>query len=324
MEDNYKKQNIKKFYEEKRIIGSYYYQKQKASSILVTADIHYHPHVNKELYKLLISHCQKVKPDYIVMPGDQIETINFIDNPKEKYFFESFLKEMADVAPLIIIPGNHEMGNFDVDKCIIRNYSDNKKSIQYFESLNRFPNIYFLNNEQIKIKNMMFLGFSPRLETYLRRGNERINEMFIEDYLKSGLKVLKGDYNLLLTHNPLLLNESLVTSSIHDFSLIDLTISGHLHDGYLPKKLDKIVGDSNFGLFFTPFASPIPGMICRGIHDFGRGYLFISQGFRKWTADISLFNAFEQIIANDVERLIITHCNSLVPITKKLTKVKTK
>ena len=84
-----------------------------------------------------------------------------------------------------------------------------------------------------------------------------------------------------------------------------------MHDGYLPKCLDNLFKNSNIGLFFTPFALPIPGMICRGIHDFGRGYLFVSQGFRKITADIALFNTLDKITANDVEQLIITNSDTI-------------
>lgn len=90
-----------------------------------------------------------------------------------------------------------------------------------------------------------------------------------------------------------------------DLDKTDLVIAGHWHDGYLPKKLDRFLGNTNTGLFFTPFRKPFPGIVCRGVHDFGRGYLFITQGFRKWTADIKLFNIFEKITANDVEKLII-------------------
>ena len=75
----------------------------------------------------------------------------------------------------------------------------------------------------------------------------------------------------------------------------------------MPKRLDKFVGKSNAGLFFTPLIAPYPGIICRGVHDFGRGYLFVSQGYRKWTADIPIFNAFEKLTANDVENIIIAN-----------------
>ena len=153
----------------------------------------------------------------------------------------------------------------------------------------------------------MFLGFNPRLATYLKKDSPETNEMFIEDYIKSGLKMAEADYNILNAHNPIPFFNKDVKDGISDFKFTDLVVSAHLHDGYMPKSLDKFLGKSNAGLFFTPLFAPIPGIVCRGVHDFGRGYIFISQGFRKWTADIALFNAFEKFTANDVERLIITN-----------------
>lgn len=310
---NFKKRNVDKFYSETEIITSPYFIGNSASEIVVSSDIHYHPNVDKELYKLLVKYCRETNPDFIVMPGDLIETINFIDDLKEREFFERIIRELAEVCPVIIVPGNHEIGNFDVDKVANRNYSDNTKAINYLSSLNKIKNVYFLNNEQVSINGMTFLGFNPRLATYLKKGDKRTNDMFIEDYLKSGLKMAEDDYNVLLTHSPIILSDSEVVKSVEDFnSLTDLVISGHLHDGYLPKKLDKLLGNTSTGLFFTPLVVPVPGMICRGVHNFGRGYLFISQGFRKYTADIGLFNAFEKITANDVERLIITNPEIIV------------
>ena len=78
-----------------------------------------------------------------------------------------------------------------------------------------------------------------------------------------------------------------------------------MHDGYLPKRLDGLLGKTNAGLFLTPLVAPYPGLLCRGVHDFGRGYLFISQGYRKWTPDMAICNAFERITANDIENLTI-------------------
>lgn len=299
--------NIKKFYSETELISSYYYKSDKASSMVVASDIHYHPNVDKEIFKLLVKYVRETKPDFVLMPGDQIETIGFIDSPEERSFFEGIIQAIAEVAPVIIVPGNHEIGNFEANNHFSRDYVFNNKAIKYFESLNRFKNVYFLNNEQTKIKDIMFLGFNPRLATYLKKNDERANAAFLEDYLKSGLKMAEGDYNILLTHNPILLNNDSVVQGISDFKITDLVVTGHLHDGYMPKFLDKYLGNTNAGLFFTPKIAPYPGIWCRGIHDFGRGYIFISQGFRKWTADLALFNAFEKFTANDVEKLIISN-----------------
>lgn len=105
----------------------------------------------------------------------------------------------------------------------------------------------------------------------------------------------------------LLIKNKSVQNSISDFKKTDLVVSEYLHDGYMPKVLDKYLGNTSAGLFFTPKALPYPGIWCRGVHDFGRGYIFISQGFRKWTPDLKIFNAFEKFSANDVERLIIAN-----------------
>lgn len=304
---DFNEKNLKKFYAETELINSYYYKSDKKTSIVVASDIHYHSHVDKEIYKLLVKYVRETNPDFVLMPGDQIETISFLDNAKERDFFENIIKSMAEVAPVIIVPGNHEIANFETNNFINRNYNFNTRAIKYFETLNRFKNVYFLNNEQTKIKDIMFLGFNPRLATYLKRNDEKTNDMFIEDYLKSGLKMAEDDYNVLLAHNPILFENKTVENSIEDFKITDLVVSGHVHDGYMPKKLDKYLGKTNAGLFFTPKALPFPGIWCRGVHDFGRGYIFISQGFRKWTADLALFNAFEKFNANDVENLIISN-----------------
>lgn len=270
------KKNIDKFYSKTELISSYYYKSDKETSIVVASDIHYHSNVNKEIYRLLIKYVRETTPDFILMPGDQIETISFIDDAKERIFFENMIVAMAEVAPVIIIPGNHEIGNFEKNNFLNRDYTFNDKAIKYFETLNKFDNVYFLNNEQTKIKDIMFLGFNPRLATYLKKEDEKTNAAFIEDYLKSGLKMAEADYNILLAHNPIPFQNDDITNVIDDFKITDMVISGHLHDGYLPKSLDKYLGNTSAGLFFTPRIAPYPGILCRGVHDFGRGYIFIS------------------------------------------------
>ena len=258
----------------------------------------------------MVRYAQEAQPDFIIMPGDQVETIDFIDSTKEKEFFEGVIKSLSEVAPVLIVPGNHEQQDFSPENFKKRLNSDesNIKAMRYFESLNKISNVYFLNNAQTQIKGVTFLGFTPRPSSYQKKGDKKTEDEFIEDYLKSGLKMAEEEYNVLLTHSPIQLTSERVFSSVPDFNgLTDLVVTGHLHDGYLPKFLDKPLGKTNAGLFFTPLVAPYPGIICRGVHDFGRGYLFVSQGYRKWTANIPIMNAFEKITANDVERLFIVN-----------------
>lgn len=309
-----------KFYTTEYEISTPYFKSDYPSSIMVASDIHYHSGVVKDLFLQLVRYAQEAQPDFIVMPGDLIETIDFIDSPNEREFFEGIIRALSEIAPVIIIPGNHEIHDFSPKNFKNRLSSDGKntRAIRYFEKLGKIPNVYFLNNEQTIIKGTTFLGFSPRLSSYQKIGDKKVEEEFIEDYIKSGLKMAEEEYNILLTHSPIQIHSERVFSSVSDFSrLTDLVISGHLHDGYLPKFLDKPLGKTNAGLFFTPLVAPYPGIICRGVHDFGRGYLFISQGYRKWTANIPIMNAFERITANDVERIYIQRDDERKAIQRK-------
>ena len=303
----------KKFYVTDYQITTPNFNNKTSQKVMIVSDMHYQVNVSRDLFKIIVKYAKETKPSVIVMPGDQIETIDFTSDVDNKNFFESIIKDLSEIAPVIMIPGNHEIKNFDKEnfKNRLNNSSDiNIKALEYFKSLTKFKNVYFLNNEQIVINGINFLGFSPRLSSYQKINDRDTLKEFIEDYINCNFKVNKDTYNILLTHSPLYLTNKNILNSIPDFNdLIDLVITGHFHDGYLPKKLDKLLGKTNVGLFFTPKVFPYPGLICRGMHDFGRGYLFVSQGYRKWTADISLFNAFEKITANDIENITIVNGN---------------
>jgi len=305
--DNISERIKNKFYVDNYEITSPFY-KNNDIKLLVVGDIHYHENVNKDIFLMLISHVIKSKPNYVVIPGDLIETSGFLENIKEKEYFEYIIKSMAEICPVIMTPGNHEIANFDTKL----DRRDTTHIIKYFENLNKYKNVYFLNNEQAKIDNAVFSGFNPRLDYYFKYGQEEGNYMVMEDYIKSGLNMKEDDYNILVSHiNP---------DEYSDKQITDLTIVGHWHDGYLIKKLDKYFENTNKGLFITPFVLPHRGLVCRGMHDFGRGYLFVTQGFRKTTADIKLFNFFEKYTANDVEEITIKYSEDGIKSKKKIRK----
>lgn len=298
--------------------------KSTPTKLLVASDIHYHKHVNKTLFNLLLKYVVETKPDFIIMPGDQIETIDFIDDEKEKEFFENIILTMSKIAPIIIIPGNHEIKDFNISyfKDRLKESSDdNKKAMDYFELLGKNKNVFFLNNTSIKIDGITFYGFNPRLGSYQRINDEKTTEEFIEDYLRTGFKMEESEYNILITHSPLQLYSERVQETLQDLkNSTDLIITGHMHDGYLPKFFDSRIKNKNVGLFITPLIAPIPGILCRGVHKYGRGYLCISQGFRKWTTDLLVTNTFESITANDLECLELTNSNDEEAISFEETK----
>lgn len=299
-----KKSNINKFYETNYILESDHFNGPD-KKIVTLGDIHYHPHVDKEIYLLMLLYIYLVKPDYIVMPGDLVETIDFIDDKKEKEFFEYLIKFMAQICPVIIIPGNHELLNLQVKSIKSRIKEEHDKTIRYFESLSE-KNIYFLNNAQENIDGINFIGFSQTGDTYGKKDGKTIDSI-LNQFDKCNFRISEDEYNILITHSNLFVSISDKYKEIYALrNLIDLMISGHWHDAYLPKVLDEILGNTNVGLYCSPFILPWKGIPCRGIHEFSRGVQLISQGFRKWTADIGLFNKIERFYTNDVEQIVLT------------------
>ena len=270
------------------------------------SDIHYHPRVDKDLYMLLIEYARRTLPNYIIMPGDMIETNSFIEIEKEKMYFEWFIRSLSEICPVIMIPGNHEIHNLEVKTFFSKSSSkESIKGMNFLESLTRFKDIYFLNNTQLNLDGINFFGFSPSIETYLRR-DEKTMDLWEEEYAIANFNVDPDEYNVLLIHNSFPLTIVADSGDINDLNYYDLNISGHWHDGYLFKWLDKFIKSPYFGLSGYPNIKFNSGIIYRGIKDFGRGYLFTSQGVRTWNANILLFNLFEKICANDVEKITLT------------------
>ncbi|MBQ6135201.1 MAG: metallophosphoesterase [Bacilli bacterium] len=291
----------KKIYLEEEIIQSPHYPNEKNTDILVISDLHYHDNDDPTWYILLMDEIIKQNPDYIIMPGDIFDTN--LNSTKSKQFFERFIRCITEVCPVIAIAGNHDIASFDTKSFFSRKYGKNEKALSYLRFLSTIPNFYYLDNEQLQLGDLFIYGLNPRYETYLKYRDRRTEDLFIEDYLKCNFHISEGNYNILLNHSPHLLCNERVCQAISDFKLFDLGIAGHEHDGYLPKILDPYLKNTDVGLFFMPLVFPVPGAPCRGVREFGRGYLFISQGFAKWNSGIcSIVNG---ITEHDIERVKI-------------------
>lgn len=295
----------KKIYVEEENIQSSHFHEPGEESFLVLSDIHYHPRVDRKLYEMIIQYVIKTEPDYIIMPGDIFETDEFLDNKEALQYFDTFIRCLAEVSKVIIIPGNHDITDYNAKTFMNKQYSGESRSLKYLASLNSIPNVYFLNNEQLDISGLTFLGLNPRNETYLKKGDPRTNEMFIEDFIKGNYHLNKDQdrYNIILCHNPLPLFDQQVNDSIPEFALSDLAVAGHFHNGYIPRWLTSRLGkNSNVGIFTVPWINPIPGTECRGLHPFGReGYAYISKALRK----VGIMSG--EIFANDMGVLHISN-----------------
>ena len=291
---------LNKFFIDNYMLTSPFYN-NKSLKLLNLADFHFHKNVPREIYQILIQKIFELKPDFILMPGDIIENSNFLSDPSSMNYLISLFKELSFVSKIIIVLGNHEL---KYQKSLL-------DMLVWFKGLCNIPNIYFLENETLTIDNISFHGFSPSYDTYIKPKNLKIRDKYIKQFITSNFKINDDSYNILLTHSPILLFDPYVKKELEPLQKMDLTVSGHLHDGYLPKCLDKYFSDKQIGIYCTPYMSPFTDIYPRGIHEYGRGYILVGQGFRKYTHDNFFFNFLEKHTANDIETITLEHQKTL-------------
>lgn len=235
-----------------------------------------------ERYEGLINAVNTFKPNYILVVGDIIESHNAsITN------VENLIADLGSIAPTILSVGNHE-----------RESVEQGLSLDWFDNLERFSNVYPLNNKSIAFKDIRFTGFEPSLNAYLSKDT---NNNFIKEYQEARLfSPSKNLMNIMLVHNPEFINQE--TIKINGLKNYDLFISGHTHNGCTPTFMEPLLKQKGI---FAPYWKMFPSVDVRGITNFEKQNLFISKGFRKFTPEHKLFNYLDELYPNDIHELIL-------------------
>lgn len=269
----------------KLIVDKHFIETKKdvqVNKIVSFADIHLNPSLNKKMFKMLLNFLVNDPPEIITIPGD-IMNAKYYSDRRCLDKLEYLLTSLSEFSNVFISLGNHDI------------YKMNSNERSNFDKLNRIKNVYALDNAQVKIKNLNILGFSPTHKAY--EVEEKLgNKIFIEQFRKSNFNVSNQNFNILLNHNPLQIVDLNVQECLDNiFKYIDIIISGHLHNGYLPDEIEEnfknIIKD--YGIRETPelFPKKIISKVhyCRGMHDFKNGKLIINKGFRSYAGYIPSF-----------------------------------
>ena len=249
--------------------------------ICVISDIHHIKRLTKEFYESIVRIVIKEKLNYILIPGD------IIDDPKlllkELAMVKQlkfFIKNLSEICPVIISKGNHEIRHLNINIGLL--YKELK-----------FDNVYILDNKQIQIEDFNFLGFCPS-----NMGKERKKlikkENFIKEYNACNFKILPDKINILLCHDPLIVAQ--VYQSLRGFSRLNYCISGHMHNGLVPKCLESFFKSHGF---FGPHYTFFP-KYCRGIHYLGNTKLVVCKSLRVLTRDNILFRNLDKLYNNTI------------------------
>lgn len=246
----------------------------------ILSDIHHIKSCDSKFYSGITSVVKKEKPHYILIPGD------IIDNPKIllSNYLESlinFLKELSLLCPIIISKGNHEQKNKKIDINILYN------------KLRNLNNIYILDNNSIILGKFRFIGFSPNMDVYLKKTKDRINR-FIKEYNECHFKVNNSKINILLCHSPEVIVDAY--KNLNDFDKINYVISGHMHNGLVPKRLERCF--KTRGLLGPEYI--LLPKYCRGIHNLDKAKLIVVKSLRVLTKDNILFKIPDQFYSRNI------------------------
>lgn len=240
--------------------------------IVLLSDIHHSNHIKKKFYDKILNKIRESKPDYIVIAGDVLDYGKVIDNKKVRETLEYFIKSLGEITNTIVTVGNHDLV-YDFEKG-----GSNDKTLAWFSSLNRFPFVHYIYNQMERFNNLEFYHYTPSASWY-RKWNK---DPFYMEYNRNPLSIDNSDrYKILILHSPVSITKESNYKRLSDLtSKINLVLSGHMHNGAMPRILEFIdIKKEGLGLI-SPARKFFP-KYSRGKHKIKNMDIVISRGITK-------------------------------------------
>jgi Predicted phosphohydrolases len=229
---------------------------------------------NKTMDKLALA-IDKVRPDIIAVSGDIFRGSRYSD-PLSQMKLEYLYSLFGEIAPTTAVDGNRDKDG------------RTKKGDEYFRNLGKLvKNFYPLDNSSVQFGEINMIGFSPRVEAYSNSNIGQIaSSMFVEDWKKSRIALPKKLCNVLLSHDPhTILDEHTISQLPEIYELVSVVLCGHLHNGYVPEWLEKMIGPKigDKGILEDPRHFIVNH--CRGVHtvDGSNISVQVSKGISKYS-----------------------------------------
>ena len=207
--------------------------------ILIVNDLHFSSMITDKKLDKISNKIKELKPDYILFPGDIIDSLDSIEDTSEYIRLLSWINGLGKV---IMSLGGHDFYECDSK---IRKY---KNPLNLVKGINSLSNAYLLDNSKYEDKNVFITGYTQSMEYYnYPNNNSRIfhpvkeNKKIMKKELKSlnekiG-KVPKNKISILLAHSPVYLLDKNIQKEIKSYNYY---VSGHMHNGCVPPLLYEL------------------------------------------------------------------------------------
>ena len=213
------------------------------------SDIHFTPQISSDLLDTVLARAEKQHPNYIVIPGDSINSLDCITKSGDMKRFSAFFIRLSQIAPVIVSLGNHDFYRASKDPGGI--FSKKRQWYPEYptlliDALNKIENVHVLDNAVFEDKNAYFFGFTQTPEYFqfdrdenhsaslFHPGHEdknimlydlhELNHKLIQDLPKNKAKIA-------VIHSPVFVEDPEIASYLSEF---DFIISGHTHNGVVP------------------------------------------------------------------------------------------
>lgn len=191
--------------------------------IVLISDIHYYNKNDIYILNKVLDKIKKINPNYICISGDTIDNSSVYDFD----LLLTWLKKLASISKVIMVLGNHEF------------YLNKKNNIyklneDYINQIKKINNLYLLDNENIIINDINFIGITLPITHYMYKGESKED---FKKYIKN-IKTNNKYYNVLLCHSPINISRKDIIDSID----VDLVLCGHMHGGIVPRFLRFLFG----------------------------------------------------------------------------------
>lgn len=203
-----------------KIYNKNYNLKGVNTNIVHISDIHYYNKDDIKNLNKVLDAIEKINPEYICITGDLTDESNIYD---EDLLIE-WLSNLSSISKILLSIGNHE---FYIKKSQ-KIYGLNNN---LFNKIKNIKNLYLLDNKNIVINDINFIGLTLPIEYYHIEDNKPNMEKFFDK-----LKIDKKYYNILLCHSPV----NILDKDLLKKYNINLILCGHTHGGMIPRVLRPI------------------------------------------------------------------------------------
>ncbi len=211
-------------------------QIKKDFTIAIISDLHFSYKISEKKLKLIKDFLQSKSPQYILIAGDLIDSINMLKDKDEKNRLLHWLEDLGKICNTFISLGSHDY--------FLKNTSKHWEyyfDIEFFNEINNLEGVKLLNNQNFSDDTINVVGITQSYEYYQpKNGKEEDKKKFLEDL--HDLKILlhnlpKEKLNLAMIHSPMYLSDEDVKQELKEF---DYFISGHMHNGCVPPLLYEL------------------------------------------------------------------------------------